>query len=90
MANGGKYGNITNGERQQIDNILISDNLEFYFDPATQNALYRVDVDTISDFKQDNAAGYAAAVKKDGVEYDETLKYASDHSLVYAYVRVKN
>lgn len=89
MANGGKFGNITNGERQQIDNILISDNLEFYWDPATQNALYRIDADNMDNFVQDNTAAYTSAPKKSDASWDSSLKFASDHSLVYAYVRVK-
>ncbi len=89
MANGGKLGKITNGERQQIDNILISDNLEFYWDPATQNALYRIDCDTLEDFTPDHSAGAQNAPTKDGLSFDTTLEYASDHSLVYAYIRPK-
>ena len=90
MANGGKTGKITNGERQQIDNILISDNLEFYWDPATQNALYRIDCDTMEDFTPDHTAGAQNAVANEGMAFDTTLEYASDHSLVYAYIRPKN
>ncbi len=90
MANGGKTGVLTNGERQQIDNILISDNLEFHWDPASKTALHRVDVDTVEGFTPDHTAGAANAPAIDGMTYNTTLEYASDHSLVYAYIRPKN
>ena len=87
MANGGKTGVFTNSERQQIDNILISDNLEFYWDPASKTALHRADVDTVEGFTPDHTAGAANAPSIDGMTYDTTLEYASDHS--YAYIRPK-
>ena len=76
MANGGTDGNIVNTTTAvtgtAIDNIVISNNLEFYYEPGTGSAAHVVSFDD-------------ASVDKTGCDQD----WASDHNLVYAYVRVK-
>ncbi len=77
MANGGEIGKnfeaTTAVTGTAIDNIVISNNLEFYYEPGVGTALNVVSFDDLSDSEKTGC--------------DQT--WASDHNLVYAYIRKK-